>query len=226
MSMIKIVIADDMEAHRRRLERIIHTQADFEIMGSLHTGASTVQCALQSKPDIILMDIEMETQFAGIEAAKEIHEKLPNTKIIVLTVHEDDNIVFAAFQTGIVDYIIKSATQEEIVDGIRSAYQDDSPIRPIIAKKLRNELVRVKNMESKLMSTLNIISTLTPSELEILKLLCQSNSRQKIADMRSVEMETIKKQINGILKKFNMQRTKDVVKLVNELKIFDAASTL
>ncbi len=226
MTAIKIVIADDMEAHRRRLERIIHSHADMELAGSLSTGSETVLCALQSRPDIILMDIEMETQFAGIEAAKEIHQRLPETKIIVLTVHEDDNIIFAAFQTGIVDYMIKSSTPEEIADGIRSAYQDDSPIRPIIAKKLRNELVRVKNTETKLMSVLNIISLLTPSELEILKLLCQSHSRQKIAELRSVELETIKKQINGILKKFNMQRSKDVVRLINELKIFDAANTL
>src|SRR5690606_34252877 len=137
-------------------------------------------------------------------------------KIIVLTVHEDDNIVFAAFQTGIVDYMIKSSTAEEIIEGIRSAYHDDSPIRPIIAKKLRNELVRVKNTEAKLMNTLNLISALTPSELEILKLLCQGKNRKNIADMRSVEIETIKKQINGILKKFDMQRTKDVVKTVND----------
>ncbi|WP_168120302.1 response regulator transcription factor [Paenibacillus sp. HB172176] len=226
MDTIKILVADDMEAHRRRLERMIRMEPDFEWLGSLDNGASTVASAKQCHPDIILMDIEMESKFAGIEAAKAIHEQLPDTKIIVLTVHEDDNIVFAAFQTGIVDYMIKSASREEIIEGIRSAYTDDSPIRPMIAKKLRNELVRVKKTESKLMAALNIISTLTPSEIEILKLLSQSYGRKEIATMRSVEMETIKKQINGILKKFDKQRTKDVVKLVNELNIFEMTGNL
>ncbi|WP_214627142.1 response regulator transcription factor [Paenibacillus agaridevorans] len=226
MDRIKMLIADDMEAHRRRLMRILQTQDDFDIGGSFSTGDSTVEFARSYKPDIILMDIEMETPLAGIEAAKVIHETLPDTKIIVLTVHEDDNIVFAAFQTGIVDYVIKSATPEEIIEAIRSAYHDDSPIRPIIAKKLRNELVRIKKSEARLMSALNTISTLTPSELEILKLLCQSNNRQQIADMRSVEVETIKKQINGILRKFNVQRTKEVVKLMNELNIFEVIKSL
>lgn len=226
MNKIRILLADDMEAHRRRLARILQTQDDFQIEGSMSSGESTVRFAAECKPDIILMDIEMESPFAGIESAKAIHEELPDTKIIVLTVHEDDNIVYAAFQTGIVDYIIKSATPEEIIEGVRSAYHDDSPIRPIIAKKLRNELVRIKNTESRLLSTLTIISTLTPSELDILKLLCQANNRQQIADMRSVEVETIKKQINGILKKFNKQRSKDIVKIVNELKIFEVIDSL
>lgn len=226
MERIKILIADDMEAHRRRLNRVLQTQEDFEIGGSLSSGESTVAFASGYKPDIILMDIEMETPLAGIEAAKAIHELMPDTKIIVLTVHEDDNIVFAAFQTGIVDYMIKSATPEEIIEGIRSAYQDDSPIRPIIAKKLRNELVRIKKSEARLMSALNTVSTLTPSELEILKLLCQSYNRQQIAEMRSVEVETIKKQINGILRKFSLQRTKEVVSLMKELNIFEVINTL
>lgn len=226
MERIKILIADDMEAHRRRLIRVLQTQEDFDIGGSLNSGESTVEFARGYKPDIILMDIEMETPLAGIEAAKAIHGLLPDTKIIVLTVHEDDNIVFAAFQTGIVDYMIKSATPEEIIEGIRSAYHDDSPIRPIIAKKLRNELVRIKKSEARLMSALNTVSTLTPSELEILKLLCQSYNRQQIAEMRSVEVETIKKQINGILRKFSLQRTKEVVSLMKELNIFEVINTL
>jgi DNA-binding NarL/FixJ family response regulator len=226
MENIKIVIADDMEAHRRRLERIIRTQPDFELLDSLDSGAGTVLSVRERQPDIILTDIEMESKFAGIEASKAIHEQFPEVKIIVLTVHEDDNIVFAAFQNGIVDYLIKSATPDEIIAGVRAAYLDDSPIRPIIARKLRSELVRVKNNEAALMALLNTISSLTPSQLDILKLLCQHKSRQQIAELRSVEVETIKKQINGILKKFNMSRTSEVVGRLNELNLFEVARHL
>lgn len=226
MERIKITIADDMEAHRRRLERIIGTQLDFELLDSLESGAATVNSVCQRQPDILLTDIEMETRFAGIDASKAVHSMYPDIKIIVLTVHEDDNIVYAAFQNGIVDYLIKSATPDEIIAGIRSAYLDDSPIRPMIARKLRSEMVRVKNNESVVMALLNIVSSLTPSQLEILKLLCQHKSRQQIAELRSVEVETIKKQINGILKKFNMSRTSEVVKKLNEMNLFDIAGHL
>jgi len=224
MENIKLIISDDMDAHRRRLERIITKQPNMTLLASVDSGAATIAKVEQEVPDIILMDIEMESKYAGIEAANKIHISYPHTKIILLTVHEDDNIVFAAFKTGIVDYIIKSFPEEEIVEGIIAAYRDDSPIRPMIAKKLRNELVRSKNHESLLMNTLNIISSLTASELEVLKLLCQNRNRRQIALLRSVEEETIKKQVNSILRKFNKRRTKEIVKLVTELQIFNSIS--
>lgn len=224
MENIKLIIADDMEAHRRRLERIIKKQTNMTLLASINSGEETIAHVEQEVPDIILMDIEMESKYAGIEAANKIHNSYPQTKVILLTVHEDDNIVFAAFKTGIVDYIIKSSAEEIIVEGIIAAYRDDSPIRPMIAKKLRNELVRTKNNESMLMNTLNIISTLTASELDVLKLLSQNKTRQQIALQRSVEEETIKKQVTSILRKFNKHRTKEIVKIVNELQIFNSIS--
>jgi len=221
---IKITIADDIEAHRRRLERIINKQENMILLASVASGQEVIDSINSEVPDIILMDIEMESKYAGIEAANYIHSQNKNTKIILLTVHEDDNIVFAAFKTGIVDYLVKSVEETEIVEAIHAAYIDDSPIRPMIAKKLRNELARTKNYESLLMNTLTTMSSLTSSEIEILKLLCEDKNRKQIAQLRSVEEETIKKQINSILKKFNKRRSKEIVKLMNDLQIFQSVS--
>ncbi|GIP35187.1 response regulator transcription factor [Paenibacillus sp. J2TS4] len=223
---IRVLIADDMEAHRRRLERIIAGCADIELVASAKSGYEAVLYAAMHQPDIILMDIEMEDAYAGIHAAKQIHEKLPHIRIIVITVHNDDNIIFAAFQSGIKDYILKSAPAEEIADAIRQAHGDQSPIRPIIAQKIRDEFVRVKRNEASLLYIIRIISELTPSELQVLKLLCENKSRREIALERSVELETIKKQISSILKKFDMPSAADVVSAVNELKIFDVLKKL
>jgi DNA-binding NarL/FixJ family response regulator len=223
---VKILIVDDMEAHRRRVERILQKEPDMELVESAKSGYEAVLYAAMHKPDIILMDIEMENKYAGITAAKQINENLPDIKIIVTTVHDDDNIVFAAFQTGIVDYVIKTTSAAEIVDAIRSAYNDLSPIRPIIAQKIRNEFKRIKNNEESLIFVLKMISELTPSELEVLKLLCNDKSRRQIADERCVEFDTVKKQISSILKKFNMENTKQIVSAVNSLKIFDTLKKL
>jgi len=218
---IQIVIADDMEAHRRRLERIIHSDDNLELAGSAKSGYEAIAFAAIKKPSIVLMDIEMESQMAGIKAAAEINKISPTTKIIMLTIHQDNNIVFAAFQTGIVDYLIKSAPKEEILEAIYSATNNQSPIRPIIAEKIRQEFARIKKSEDNLTQSFKIISNLTQSELEVLKLLCDGLKRKEIADIRTVEIETIKKQINSLLKKFDKSSTKEIVKEVNELKIFD-----
>lgn len=223
---IKILIVDDMEAHRRRLERIIESCEDMKCIASAQSGEEAVRQAEKHQPDIVLMDIEMEDKLAGIHAAKQIFDKFPDIKIIVVTVHKDDNIIFAAFQSGIIDYLLKSAPKEEIVDAIRLAYADRSPIRPMIAQKIREEFARIKNTESSMIYIVRVISELTPSELQVLKLLCENKTRKQIAEERIVESETVKKQINSILKKFDMKRSADVVKAVNEMKIFEVLKNL
>lgn len=226
MKNIQILIADDMEAHRRRLERIIHSEPSFSLVGLATSGAEAVSFAIEKNPDIILMDIEMEDKMAGITAAAEINEKMPNAKIIMLTVHKDDNIIFAAFQTGIVDYVIKSASVQEITDAINAAVTDSSPIRPLIAGKIREEFARIKQMEGNFLSVFKIISTLSPAELEVLSLLCHGKTRKEIAENRSVELDTIKQQINSILRKFNKKRTKEIIQMMNDLEVFDMINNM
>ncbi|WP_419955375.1 response regulator [Neobacillus niacini] len=221
METIQILIADDMEAHRRRLERIINSVGNLSLVASAKSGYEAVAYAAIKKPDIVLMDIEMESQMAGVKAASEINKILPNTKIVMLTVHQDNNIVFAAFQTGIVDYLMKSAPKEEIIEAIYSAANNQSPIRPIIAEKIRQEFARIKKSEDHLTHFFKIIANLTPSELEVLKLLCSGLKRKEIAEARAVEVETIKKQISSLLKKFDKNSTKEIVIDVTELKLFD-----
>lgn len=218
---IQILIADDMEAHRRRLERIINSVGNLSLVASAKSGYEAVAYAAIKKPDIVLMDIEMESQMAGVKAASEINKILPDTKIVMLTVHQDNNIVFAAFQTGIVDYLMKSAPKEEILEAIYSAANNQSPIRPIIAEKIRQEFARIKKSEDHLTHFFKIIANLTPSELEVLKLLCSGLKRKEIAEARAVEVETIKKQISSLLKKFDKNSTKEIVIDVTELKLFD-----
>ncbi|MFD0713600.1 response regulator [Paenibacillus sp. GCM10027626] len=223
---INVLVVDDMEAHQRRLQRIIAACADMNCAGTASSGTEAVAQAEALRPDIILMDIEMEDKLAGVEAAKAIHERYPDTKIIVVTVHKDDNIIFAAFQTGIIDYVLKSAEAAEIEEAIRLAAADRSPIRPMIAHKIREEFARIKKTESSLLYTIQMIAGLTPSELQVLKLLCEFKTRRQIAEERIVEYETVKKQIHSILKKFNMSSTVDVVRMVNEAKIFDVLNKL
>lgn len=221
MNIIKILIADDMEAHRRRLARIIEATPNFSLVGSATSGAEAVELSVKKNPNVILMDIEMEDNMAGITAAAEIHEKVPDAKVIMLTIHKDDNIIFAAFQTGIVDYVIKSASSEEITEAINAAVTGSSPIRPLIAGKIRNEFARIKQMENNFVSVFKIISTLSPAELEVLRLLCMGKTRKEIAEKRSVELDTIKQQISSILKKFNKKRTKEIIRMMNDLEVFD-----
>ena len=140
--MIRILIADDLLPLCKRYKNYINKTSGMETTGIANSGTDAVKLACQLRPDIVLMDIEMETRTAGLEASEQILNALPDTKIIILTVYEDDEFVFNAFQLGVCDYILKNASREEIISCIQDAYAGSSPIRPVIAEKIRRPLLR------------------------------------------------------------------------------------
>lgn len=213
---IKVLIAEDIQPIRERYIHYLEADPDIRVIAAVSTGQAAVRLALEKKPDIILMDIEMETRDAGLEAAKSLIELLPDTKIIILTVYEADDLVFYAFQLGVSDYILKNATMDNVIEGIKAAYHDNSPIRPEIAKKIRTEFRRVKTYESSLLFMLNILSSLTTTELDILYLLSQGYRRADICRLRKVEMSTVKSQIHNILRKLNKKSLSETLPLIRD----------
>lgn len=218
---IKVLVADDIEAIHKRINRIITENPRFKIIGNARTGYEATILATIHQPDVILMDIEMENRTAGITATREILKQFPKVKIIILTVYEDDDLVFAAFQAGVIDYILKNAEPNDIITAINDAYYDRSPIRPAIAQKIRTEFMRVKSAEASFLYYLNIVTQLTATELDVFDLLVQGKNRMEICDIRNVESNTVKSQIHSILRKFDKHSTEEVIKILKESKIFD-----
>ena len=223
---IRVVVADDMEAQRRRLERYLTSQPDILLVEMASSGQEAVEIAMRENPNVVLMDVEMEDKWAGITASKRINNINPTIKIIILTVHDDNSAVIAAFQTGIVDYILKTATTDEIGRAIRDAHRNLSPIRPIIAQKIREELQKSKERETQILATVHMLSKLTPSEIEIVQLLHKGLGRSEIAAARFVAPETIKKQLNSILKKTGFRRSKDLIHTLVDQGITDILERL
>lgn len=219
--MIKVLIADDLHPICKRYEKYINKNADMQVVGTAYSGKEAIEKSITLEPDIVLMDIEMETRTAGLDATKSILKQLPHTKIIILTVYEDDEFVFLAFQLGVSDYLLKDASPPEIISCIRDAYHNRSPIRPVIAEKIRREFKRVKTSEQSFLYCLHIITQMTQTEIDILDLLSQGYSRTQICEIRCVELSTVKTHIKSILKKFNKTSSAEVIAIINELQILD-----
>ncbi len=225
MDKIKVLIAEDMEPIRKRYVKILNSAGDMEVCADVGSGEEAViQQSLQNA-DVILMDIEMETADAGICAAQKIFQKDRHVKIIILTVYEEDELIFTAFQMGVCDYILKNAQPEEIMQSIRNAYENKSPLRPEIASKILGEFKRVRSCENSFLLAVNIVTSLTSTELEILDLLIQHKTRAEICALRHVEMSTIKSQIHEILKKFDLDSTGEVVSLIDRMGLYDLIYT-
>lgn len=219
MEKIKVMIAEDFKIIRDEFCNMIDSQEDMELVGSSDSAAGIIKLSKEKEVDIILMDIEMEKFDSGIEAAEMILNFNPTINIIFLTVHELDDFIFRAFTTGAVDYVVKSSPPEVILQHIRNVYNGKPFLDVNIQAKLRGEFSRLKKNEDNLLSVINIIIELTPAERELIKLLLKKNKISQIAEIRNVEIVTVKTQINSILKKFNKRRTKEIVAMINRLEL-------
>lgn len=219
--MIKIAIIDDMVDILDYFTVALSHEADIEIVGTATNGSDGVALVLEKRPDVVLMDIQMEYKEAGIEAIANIKKEWNEAKVIVLTIHDDDEQLYNAFAAGAVEYILKTASIGEILNSIRSVYSDQLSLRPEISQKLLKEFSRMKSYHSSMLYVVNILSKLSTSEYEVLCAIRKGDTYRKIAKDRCVEEVTIRTQVSRILKKTGFPNMKVAIKKLEELNMFD-----
>lgn len=218
---IRIAIAEDDANIRRRLASMVTAQADMALACECSCGRELLDAMDQYDVDVVLSDVEMETQTDGILAAKQIMMFYPHVRVIFLSVHDEDSTILEAFEANAVDYLLKSSSQEEIISTIYRAHENCVSISPFAASKLRSEFQRLRQNEASLLYFFNIIFMLTPSERQIIQLLLDGCKVREIAARRNVETGTIKTQITTLLKKFGMNRTSDILDSIRKLNMED-----
>lgn len=218
MNKITVLVVDDNTEIREYFMGILAHEHDMEVVASASSGMDAIKAAEQYKPNIVLMDIQMETRTAGIDAARTIIKKWPDIKVIILTILEDDDLLFQAYCAGVMDYIIKTDSITQILESVRQAYNNQLILRPRYAEKIIEEFNRVKEQEASLLFSVNILTKLSNSEFEVLKSIYQGMNYKQISEARYVSTVTVKSQIHSILKKFNMRSMKEVIKKLDEIK--------
>ena len=194
--MIHVLLVDDHEMVRLGVSSYLSMQDDIEVIDEAKNGREGVEKALELKPDIILMDLVMP-EMDGIEATKEILEKWPQAKIIILTSFIDDEKVFPAINAGEKSYILKTASASQIAKAIRDTYQGDGVFEPQVTDKLVNR-IQMKQQHF-------LHEDLTQRELEVLLLIAQGKSNQEIADELFITLKTVKTHVSNILSKIEVE---------------------
>ena len=217
MNRIKVMVAEDIDLLREDVTETIDAQSDMEVVGFAATGSGIYQLAMEKDCDVILMDVEMETADAGITAATKIHREKPSIKIVFLSVHEKEELVTGAMDTGAVDYVVKGCSDEKLLDHIRRAYSGETILEPRIQRTVMNEYTRLRQSERSLIFFINNVAKLTSAERELVRLLLQGRKIAEMAQERSVEEVTIKTQIKGLLRKFGCTRTKEIVEMIHAM---------
>lgn len=220
MDKITVAICDDMESVCKYFENVFTHTEDIAFVGAAHNAKEGVELVREKTPDILLLDIQMETNDAGVNAVPKILEASPSTKIIMLSIHREEEFVFKALTMGAVDYRCKDVSTGELLKTVRAVHGNNLDIRPEIAEILLNQSKILKKDNETLLYTITLLSKLSTAEFEVLKDLCDGLSYKEIAKKRFVEEITVRSQVVRIVKKFDVSNIRKLTKTLKALDVF------
>jgi len=211
---IKVLIVDDHALFRRGLVMVLQQEEDIELVGEASDGAEAVQIAQDKLPDVVLMDVRMPRR-GGIEATNQIKEIAPHTKILMLTISDEEADLYDAIKAGASGYLLKEISIDEVADAIRAVFGGQSMISPSMASKLLTEFATmVKKTDEKPQVAQ---PRLTDREMEVLRLVAKGKNNRDIAKELFISENTVKNHIRNILEKLHLHsRMQAVVYAVRE----------
>ena len=179
---INILVADDHALLRQGIRKVLELEEDFQVIGEAGDGEEAVKNTAALVPDILLLDINMP-KMNGLQVIKQVSEQQPKVKIIVLTIHDDENYVIEVIKAGAVGYLLKDIEPGMLVKAIRAVYEGESFIYPTLAKKLFSEINRqhVRNIEAAKIIERSKDERLSYREIEVLEKVCKGMSNQEVA---------------------------------------------
>ncbi|RLI33804.1 DNA-binding response regulator [Candidatus Bathyarchaeota archaeon] len=208
---IKILLADDHEIVRYGLRCVIEEQPDMEVVGDAVNGRTAINLTHQLKPDVVIMDISMP-DMNGIEATRRIRKEIPDTKVIVLSMHHKRQFVIDMLKAGVSGYILKTKVHGDLIRAIKAAVANEvylsSKITGIVAHDIASNLPT---------SDKSAYAILTPREREVLQLISEGKSTKESALHLNVSIKTIESTRRQIMQKLDIHNVADLTKYaVNE----------
>ncbi len=213
---IRILIAEDQQLIRRAFAKILELEADIRVVGQAADGAEAIELARRHRPDIVLMDLQMP-RVSGAQATQRIVAELPDTQVVVLTTFDTDELVFEAIGAGAQAYLLKDATETEILETIRRVHRGESHLSPNISRKLLEEFRRSRPT-GRHEAGWEESEPLTEREEEILALITQGRSNRDIADKIFLAEGTVKNYVSRIMEKLGVSSRTELAVLALKRK--------
>ncbi len=195
---IKVLLVDDHRIVRQGVRAYLHTLADIQVIAEADSCAAALTVVAEHHPDVVLMDLEMPGDLDGIGATRAIRKLRPETQVIVVTSHHQDEYIFPAVRAGAISYLLKDVEPDELAAAIRKAAQGEAVLDSRVASRIVQELQGLRK------DAVNPFTELSEREFEVLRLIAAGKSNAEIAETLVIGESTVKTHIGNILRKLHL----------------------
>ncbi len=203
---IRVLVADDHTIIRSGLRMLLEREPGFEVVAEASDGRQAVELAESLKPDVAVLDIGMPN-LNGIEATRQIVQKLPRTRVVVLSMHSDESYVLKALKSGARGYLLKDSAESDILNSIRAVNDGKAYFSPEISRMLVEDYMRQMQQRG----VEDSYELLTPREREILQMLAEGRSNKEISSALNLSPYTVETHRGNILQKLNLHSLPELI---------------
>jgi len=210
---IRVLVADDHTIVRQGLVGILKASPEIEVVAEASDGNEAVQMSLKAKPDVVVLDVSMP-RLSGIEAARRIHASLPAARILVLTMHDDEEYILKMVRAGASGYLLKDGAASELLAGIRSLKAGKTHFGPHASKALAEAFARDRPAEPA-----DPYERLTDREREVFQLVVEGKTNAEIGEMLFISAKTVDNHRTRLMEKLGVHSTAEVIRYAARHKL-------
>ena len=195
-----IVLVDDHKIMRDGIRAILQHGGEFTVVGEAESGADAVQLCKELRPEVVLMDISLPG-LNGIEATTELLRHCPATKVVILSMYDDEHSVVSAIRSGARAFVLKKASDNDLLDALRTVAKGGSYLSPQVSDQLLKRIQR-GDLESK--SVPSALETLSPRELQVMRLVAEGRTSKEIAGLLDLGLQTVRSYRKTLMRKLGV----------------------